>query len=281
MNLPKISLAQWSLHRAFQQGQLNPIDFPEIALKEYNIPAVEYVNQFYKKQRSNQKYWKELRRKSEDLGVKNLLIMVDDEGLLGHSNPRKRRTALENHIRWVEAANLLDCHAIRVNAFGNGTTSQLKDQLVDSLSRLAQVSSEFGISVLIENHGHHTSDADFMTSIIKAVNHPGLGTLPDFGNWCLTADWGSTQGGLCTDNYGPVRGVNAFLPWAKGVSAKSYDFDLLGNETLLPYNELLKSVKEAGYAGYIGIEYEGNRLSEPDGIRATKALVERIWTELP
>ncbi len=276
----KLSLAQWSLHRALNAGQLRPLDFPRTALETYGIPAVEYVNQFYADQVRDLAYWKELRRQTDDLGVTNVLIMVDNEGLLGDPDPGKRQEAVDNHMKWAEAAHTLGCHAIRVNAFGSGSREELRANLSDGLGRLAEKATPYEISVLVENHGLHTSDGRFMADLIRGVGHPGLGTLPDFGNWCLNAEWGSTQGGSCTDNYGPENGLADFLPLAMGVSAKSYDFDAQGNETLLPYRQLLQQVKDAGYQGHIGIEYEGNRLGEPEGIRATKALLERLWPTL-
>ena len=272
----KLSLAQWSLHRALGAGQLKAIDFPRTALSAYGIQAVEYVNQFYMEYANDLTFWKDLRRETDDLGVTNVLIMVDNEGLLGDPDAGKRQEAVDNHMKWVEAAYELGCHAIRVNAFGRGTREQLRENLSDGLGRLAEKATPYEINVLVENHGLHSSDGRFMADLIRGVGHPGLGTLPDFGNWCLAVEWGSTQGGTCSDNYGPENGLADFLPLAMGVSAKSYDFDAAGNETLLPYQALLQQVKDAGYQGYIGIEYEGNRLGEPEGIRATKALLERL-----
>lgn len=275
--LPKISLAQWSLNRAFFKGELNAIDFPDIAKNSYGINAVEYVNAFYKEYGGKERFWNQLKRRANDAGVNNLLIMVDDEGELGNPDDKERTQAIENHYKWIEAAKLLGCHSIRVNAFGQGNKSTLKKTLADGLGRLCDYGAKENINVLIENHGLHTSDAKFITSIIKEVNHPNLGTLPDFGNWCLNAKWGSTQNDKCTEMYDPYEGVTEFLPFAKGVSAKSYNFDSHGNETFLDYGRLLKIVKDSGFNGFIGIEYEGEKLSEPEGIKATKALIEKVW----
>ena len=277
---PKLSLAQWSLHRALEAGSIRAEDFPRIAKESYGISAVEYVNQFYVSKGTDTGFWRDLRRQTDDLGVANVLIMVDNEGLLGDPDASRRLEAVDNHLKWAEAAQILGCHAIRVNAFGSGSREELKTNLSDGLGRLAEKTQPLGISVLVENHGLHSSDGRFMAGLLEEVGHPGLGTLPDFGNWCLSVEWGSTQGGGCEDNYGPERGLADFLPFAGGVSAKSYDFDAAGYETLLTYRALLQQVKDAGYTGYIGIEYEGNRLSEPEGIRATKALLERLWPEL-
>ncbi len=277
---PKLSLAQWSLNRAFVKGELNAIDFPDIAKNSFGLNAVEYVNAFYKEHGESEKFWNQLKSKANAAGVKNLLIMVDDEGELGNPNNNERTQAIENHYKWINAAKLLGCHSIRVNAFGQGNKVELKNALVDGLGRLSEYGAKENINVLIENHGLHTSDGKFMTSILKEVNNEYLGTLPDFGNWCLNAKWGSTQNNKCTDIYDPYQGVADFLPYAKGVSAKSYNFDTNGNETFLDYKRLLKMVKDSGFDGYIGIEYEGKKLSEPEGIKATRVLIEKVWLNL-
>lgn len=131
----------------------------------------------------------------------------------------------------------------------------------------------------IGQFGALSIDADFIVGIIEQINAPNLGTLPDFGNWCLNAEWGSTQGGRCTEPYDKYEGVRKFMPYARAVSAKFYDFDDQGNETNIDYPRMLQIVKDAGFDGYIGIEYEGDGLSEPEGIRATKALLERAWAD--
>ncbi len=273
---PKISLAQWSLNRAFFAGELNPEHFAQIASEDYQIQAVEYVNAFYMQKGKDVEFWRKMRQRADDSGVESLLIMVDNEGELGARNDGKRVIAVENHYKWIEAVKILGGHSIRVNAFGKGSSKQLKAALVDGLGRLAEFGKTIGISVLVENHGLHTSNAEFMVSIIKEVDNPYLGTLPDFGNWCLSAEWGSIQN-PCDKRYDPYQGVTEMIPFAKGVSAKSYEFDELGEETRINYQQMLKILKRAGYQGYIGIEYEGKYLTEPEGIRATKKLIETAW----
>lgn len=277
---PKISLAQWSLHRALEKGELKAVDFPIIAKKEFGITAVEYVNSFYKTELGNSAFWKTLKKRTREEGVQNLLIMVDGAGEIGAAEKKERTEAVEQHRRWLGAAQSLGCHSIRVNAFGKGDRPTLRESLVDGLGRLAESGADAGLNILVENHGLHTSDAGFITGIIKEVNNPYLGTLPDFGNWCLDAEWGSTKDGNCSNSYDPVTGLKQMLPYAKGVSAKAYDFDPDGMETRLPYKALLRQVKDSGFTGYIGIEYEGDRLSEAAGIRATKALIENLWATL-
>lgn len=278
--VPKISLAQWSLHRALEKGLIQAVDFAQIAQNTYGINAVEYVNQFYVKMVNSEKFWSQMKQNAENEGVKSLLIMVDNEGDLGNLNDPKRKKAVENHYKWINAAKILGCHSIRVNAFGEGDTNLVRTALVDGLGELAAYGKKEKINVIIENHGLHTSNGEFMTGIIKEVQNPYLGTLPDFGNWCLNAKWGSTQNNRCDDVYDRYKGVTEFLPFAKGVSAKSYAFDENGNETIIDYQKMLKIVKDFGFDGHIGIEFEGENMPEPDGIRATKALIERVWNTI-
>ena len=276
----KLSLAQWSLHRSLETGEVRAENFASVARNDYGLEAVEYVNSFYAAHGEDIRFWEEMRRRAENEGVKSLLIMVDGEGELGHPDAVLRRQAVENHLKWIRASKVLGGHAIRVNAFGTGDREILKDSLTDGLGALAAFGQKEGIHILVENHGLHTSDATFMTTILQAVNNPYLGTLPDFGNWCLAAEWGSTQHNTCTEVFDPAQGLALFLPFAKGVSAKSYAFDESGRETLIDYPGLLSQVRNSGYDGYIGIEYEGEGMSEPDGIRATKALIEKVWKQL-
>ena len=277
---PLFSLAQWSLHKALQSGNMAARDFPIITKKEFDIHACEYVNQFYADQKTNSAFWSEMLNKTKNEGIKNLLIMVDAEGELGNANPSERKTAVQNHHGWVDIAAKMGCHSIRVNAFGTQDRTQMKAALVDGLGQLCEYSQQAKINVLIENHGLLSSQADFIVEVIKEVNNPYMGTLPDFGNWCTSELWGSTMSDRCQSVFNHVEGVKLFLPFAKGVSAKTYDFDSQGNQPKLDYKSMLKVVKDAGYNGYIGIEYEGENLGEVEGIKASKRLIERIWSEL-
>jgi sugar phosphate isomerase/epimerase len=279
-NAPKISLAQWSLHRAFNEGTLDPKKFSTIAKKDYGISAVEYVNAFYSGLGEHTKFWNEMKTRANDEGVKSLLIMVDDEGFLGDSDTFERKKTIENHYKWIHAAKILGCHSVRVNAFGKGTRTKIREALLEGLGELSAYGQKEDINILIENHGLHTSDAEFIIGIIKEINNPYLGTLPDFGNWCLTSEWGSTQNNTCDEVYDRYQGTAEFLPFAKGVSAKSYAFDAIGNETSIDYRILLQQVKDSGFEGYIGVEFEGENMKEPEGIQATKALIEKVWASL-
>jgi|TARA_B110000046_G_scaffold147923_1_gene155668 L-ribulose-5-phosphate 3-epimerase len=276
----KLSLAQWSLHKAFQSEILDPILFAKISKEEFDIHAVEYVSSFYKNKGNDESFWIKMKDRSDELAVKNLLIMVDDEGHLGDEDDERRQRAVENHYQWIHTAKIMGCHSIRVNAFGATDPSIFKASVIDGLSQLTSYAAKEDINILIENHGLFSSDAQLITSIIKEINLPNLGTLPDFGNWCLSAEWGSTQDGSCLEIYDPQLGLEAMLPYAKGVSAKAYNFHPNGVHRNFEYEKMLLLLKTHNFNGHIGIEYEGTELSEADGIRATKKHLEDLWRKI-
>ncbi len=261
----QISLAQWSLHRALYDARLDPLEFPRVTRTEYGLQAVEYVNSFYRDLPAG--WISELKSRCEAEGVRSLLIMCDGEGRIGDPDPAARQTTIENHVRWLEAAAALGCHSIRVNAASEGSRAEQSRLAADGLRRLAERAEPFGLSVLVENHGGVSSDGAWLAATIRAADEPGLGTLPDFGNWQVSE----------SERYDPYRGLTELMPLARAVSAKSHDFGPDGQETGLDYGRLLRIVRDSGYEGWIGIEYEGQRLSEPDGVRATKALLERTF----
>ena len=255
-----ISLAQWSLHRALQKGTLDHLDFPKTAKQDYGIDAVEYVNSFFKK-KGDAAYNAELHKRCTDLGVTSVLIMCDGEGALGDADETKRMVAVDNHRKWLDAAKLLGCHSIRVNAQSSGTFEEQQKRAADGLRKLCEIGDTYGLNVIVENHGGLSSHGDWLSGVMKMVGHKRIGTLPDFGNFY---------------EYDRYQGVTDMMPYARGVSAKSYDFNDTGDETKVDYYKMMKIVLDAGYHGRLGIEFEGDRLSEPEGIRATKKLLEKI-----
>ncbi|MDR3635201.1 MAG: sugar phosphate isomerase/epimerase [Isosphaeraceae bacterium] len=262
----KISLAEWSLHKALFGKQITNLDFPRIAREQYGIAGVEFVNQFFKDKAHDSTYLKDLKGRADDNGVTCVLIMIDGEGDLSSRDAKGRDQAVENHKKWVDAAAALGCHAIRVNTGGGYSAKDLGDA-PDACRKLAEYGAQHKIEVICENHGGPSSDPDSLLALIKAVDVPTFGTLPDFGNFP------KKDGKYAIDVY---RAIARMMPYAKGVSAKSYDFDDNGNEIALDYARILKIVTDSGYQGYVGIEYEGSRLSEPDGIKATKRLLEKL-----
>ena len=264
----KISLAQWSWHRRLrgqQQPWMDNLDFA-VNARLFGIEAVEYVNQFFMDKAEDIGYLAEMKNRAQDSGVESVLIMCDGEGNLGDPDSQARSRAVENHYKWLEAAKYLGCHSIRVNAGSRGTYNQQLDLATDGLRRLSEKAVEYELNVIVENHGGLSSNSEWLTSVIKNVDLPNCGTLPDFGNFPPEAD--------------KYQSVEMLMPYAKGVSAKSYDFGENGDETTIDFYRMMKIVIDSGYKGYVDIEYEGNRLSEDNGIIATKKLLEKIQQQM-
>lgn len=262
----KVSLAEWSYHRAVQTGSLVHLEFPRVALRDHAIDAVEYVSTLFKRG-AEPAYTAELRRRCDDLGVRSLLIMVDGEGALGDPDDAKRASAVDNHRKWLDAAAALGCHSIRVNAESKGGWAEQQRLAADGLHRLCDLADRMGLSVILENHWGLSSNGAWVVGLVSRVGHVRFGTLPDFGNFD-------------PKEYDAYEGVRDMAPFARAVSAKSHDFDdATGEETKIDYRRMLSIVLGAGYHGHIGIEYEGDRLPEPEGVRRTHELLNRIRNE--
>lgn len=268
--LYKISLAQWSLNTLFFGKKLDNLDFARVAKKDLGIDAIEYVNQFFPDKAGDKDYLAEMKKRAEDHGVKSLLIMIDREGNLGDADVRKRAQAVENHFKWVEAAKFLGCHSIRVNAASSGSYLDQLFRAADGLRALTEFGAKHEISVIVENHGGLSSNGEWLSSVIRKVDHPGCGTLPDFGNFGLGGE----------GRYDRYLGVKQLMPYAKAVSAKSHSFDKDGNEPQTNYLRMMKIVVDAGYKGYVGIEYEGDNPGKKEGVLLTKKLLERVREKL-
>ena len=271
----KISLAEWSLHRMLKDDKQNVtnLDFPQITKQEFGIDAVEYVNQFFKDKARDEKYLKELQNRCDGEGVKSLLIMVDREGKLGDPDKAKRQEAVENHHQWVDAAKFLGCHSIRVNAASGGSYQDQLNFAADGLRQLSEYAQPMGINVIVENHGGLSSNGAWLAVVMERVGMENCGTLPDFGNFFITR-------GENADEFDRYHGVQALMPYAKAVSAKTHHFDEHGNDTDTDYERMMKIVLDHGYTGYVGIEYEGNDVSEVEGIKLSRDLLIRVGRKL-
>ena len=261
----RISLAQWSFHKALFAKQMNHLDFARVARRDYGIEAIEYVNVFFKDHATDAAYLAAMNARARDEGVYQHLIMVDGEGALGDPDATKRTQAVENHRKWLDAARALGCATIRVNAQSTGTPDEQQKLAADGLRRLTEIAAPMNLNVIVENHGGLSSHGDWLVGVMQLVNHPRCGTLPDFGNFY---------------DYDRYQAVTEMMPFAKAVSAKSHDFDAAGNETHTDYARMMRIVLAAKFSSWVGIEYEGETLSEPDGVRATLALLKRMQSQL-
>jgi sugar phosphate isomerase/epimerase len=256
----KVSLAEWSFHRALWKGEMTNLEFPKIA-KDYGLDAVEYVSTFFKGKGEDTEYLTKLKDECTKYGVKSLIIMVDGEGNLADTSAGVRQKAVENHYKWVKAAQFLGCHSIRVNAAGKGTMGQMQLAAIDGLTKLCDYAAKYNINIIVENHGGNSSIAKWLVEVMKGVNRPNCGVLPDLGNFY---------------EYDRYQGVTEMMPFAKGVSGKTHNFDADGNETVIDYAKMMKIIADSKFSGYIDVEYEGDKLSEPDGVKASIALVKKV-----
>jgi sugar phosphate isomerase/epimerase len=193
--------------------------------------------------------------------------MVAAAGARGDPAERARAQAVDNHMKWLDAAKSLGCHSIRVNAQSQGDPDEQERLAADGLRALCERADPLGLNVIVENHWGLSSTSPWLVRVMKRVDHPRIGTLPDFGNFDPKVQ----------DRYDAVRDM---MPFARAVSAKSNDFDARGEETTTDYLRMMRIVTNTGYRGRVGIEYEGNRLSEREGVIATKRLLERVRTQL-
>lgn len=261
----QVSLAQWSLHRALRANKLTNLGFPKYAKDKFGIRAVEYVNVFMKDRAKDMAYLKELKSRTDGEGIRNVLIMCDGEGDLGAATGQGRARTVDNHKKWVEAAKFLGCHSIRVNAGGPGGREELAKRAADGLAKLSTFAKDHGINVIVENHGGLSSDGAWLAGVLKSVGMDNCGSLPDFGNF---------------HQYDRYQGMRDLMPFAKGVSAKSHDFNEAGEETQSDFLRIMKIVAASDYSGHVGIEYEGDKLPEDDGIQATKELLEKVFKQV-
>jgi sugar phosphate isomerase/epimerase len=283
----KMSLAQWSFNKSFRSGDVSPYEFARLA-SELGFEGLEYVNQLYPdvmdsedKTAAIAAFVEKNNALAAQYKLQNVLIMIDSEGDLASSDENKRSEAVANHKLWIDAANQMGCNAVRLNLYGESDPEKWVANSILSLTDLADYAANKSINVIVENHGRLSSNVPVLMKVINGTGKSNCGTLPDFGNFCIAEEgYGSLFDGSCKEFYDPYKGVSEMIVKAFGVSAKSYNFDKEGNETTLDYNRLLKIVKDAGYTGFVGVEYEGDRLSEDEGIIATKTLLENIGAKL-
>ncbi|OAV43094.1 sugar phosphate isomerase/epimerase [Lewinella sp. 4G2] len=275
-----ISLAQWSLHKMLRGGEMDNLDFAGMARNTFGVGGIEYVNQFFKDKATDSDYLKEMQKRAMDADVKSLLIMIDREGDLGDTDKKARMQAVENHYKWIDAAKYLGCHSIRVNAAGEGSREEVAKAATEGLATLSEYGKERDINVIVENHGGYSSDGQWLAGVIKGTGMDNCGTLPDFGNFCVERNNPEKWEDGCKTEYDRYRGVEELMPFAKAVSAKAYDFDAAGLVTETNYAKMMKIVQDAGYKGWIGIEYEGNGLTEKEGIKKTIEVLQQFGGRL-
>ncbi|MBI4661535.1 MAG: DUF1080 domain-containing protein [Verrucomicrobia bacterium] len=265
-NLFMISLAEWSLNKTLRAGKMTNLDFPRVAKRDFEIDCIEFVDQFFHDKAKDTQYLRELKSRAEGEGVKMGLIMLDTTGDLGAREKSERDKAVEKTFEWIDAANYLGCRMVRINARGPQSADELRAHVAESGVRLADYAAQRNLSVAIENHGGLSSDPQWLISLMKEVNKPNFGILPDFGNF--------------PESVNRYDAVEMFMPYAKGVSAKSMRFTPEGLVQETDYFRMMRIVRDGGYQGYVGVE-SGDRVQEGEAgaIRKTRDLLKRVLEE--
>lgn len=255
----QISLNELSLQRAILWGQLDHLDLARAARTQFDIGAVEYLSRFFQQHAKDEKYLMEMNKRAADQNVRQLLIVVDDEGRLGDPNPELRKSAVANHHKWIDAAKALGCHSIKVDTASEGTPDERLGRVAEAVRALCEYAEQQHINVLVGCGEGEAAGAAWLSRVIGQVNHPACGALPTFAG--LAASKSNED-------------VAKLIPLAKAISATAHDFNAEGKETAIDFFRIVPVVLAGGYQGYVGIAYQGERLDELEGIRATKALLE-------
>lgn len=263
--LYRISCTEYSLHRMIGKGELDNLEYAAFVRKTFGLDGVEYWNRPFFTKAEDEKYISEMRKRADYVGVNGTVILIDGEGNLGDADEKKRIDAVERHKKWVVAARKLGCHSIRVNARSTGTYEEQQKLSADGLRRLSEFGKDHECGIIVENHGGYSSNGKWLAGVMEMVNLPNCGTLPDFGNF---------------RDYDRYLGVKELMPYAKSVSAKSHEFNEEGEETKTDFLRMMKIVVDAGYHDYVGIEFEGGKVSEVEGVKATQRLLERVREKL-
>ena len=255
-----ISLAAWSLVREFREGKWKNLDLPRICREDFGINGLEFVNSFF--ELPTERYLNQLKKNAAEHGVTLVLIMVDGEGNMSAMEKKERMQAALNHRKWVDIAASLGCHAIRCNVGGPSKDydQDTMKRAADSFGNLVEYASQYPLNVILENHGGASSNPDMMIGLMKAINSPNFGTLPDFGNIYEF------------DRYESIRKLVAY---AKGISVKT-KFKPNGTHPDYDLEKLLKICMEEGYHGFYGIEQESPDANSWQAVRWSKAVIDRV-----
>ncbi|WP_173021370.1 serine hydrolase [Lewinella sp. W8] len=277
---PRYSLGQWSFHRELFSGEMTSIDFVEAAA-ELGFDGVEYVNQFFLDRVEDHAFLDSLAAAAAAADIAGVMLLVDNAGNLGASDPGERQRAIEQHLAWVGAARQLGCPIMRVNAHGDGTPDEIMAACEAAIRPLAVAAGREGVQIVIENHGGISNDGEWLAELVGRLADVGVGSLADFDNWCVERENGQLWGAPCTNRYDRYRGMMDLMPTAVGVSVKAFNFDAAGEEPDIDFGTMFDIIHAHDYRGFLGIEYEGDALPAREGIAATLALAKQSWKRRP
>ncbi|MEM9941449.1 MAG: sugar phosphate isomerase/epimerase family protein [Planctomycetota bacterium] len=261
----KLAVQQYSFNRQLRSSELKIEDYPATVVEGTGIKSLEFFNGHIEDKKYNEAFFVDLKKRCDDLEANTTMMLCRSKPAVDSPDPAIRQKAIEGYKRWLTATQILGGQYIRVDTRHKGDAEEQKKYAVAGLKALTEVASEYGIGILVENHGGHSSNGAWLADVMRKVNLPNCGTLPDFQNF---------------KDYDPYKGVAEMMPWAKILCAKAKAFDDQGNETNVDYRRMLKIAKDAGFRGFIGIEFEGHEIEPLEGIKMTAALIEKIQMEL-
>lgn len=255
----QIGIQEYTFHRWLGK-KLTHLDYPAFVKEKLGITHVEYWNRPFAGKHTDKKYMAELVKRTKNEGIKNVLILVDERNQLDAVKADQRSRALDDHKAWVDCAAQLGCDAIRVNCRSGGDRERNLENAADGVGRLCDYAKDANVKIVIEPHGGHSQDPDWLLAAMKRIDRPNAGILPDFNNF---------------GRFDRYEGVTKTLAYAPAVCAKALQFDAQGNETRTDYYRMLKIVYESDFSGVITIEFEGHGVDPVEGSLKTKALIEK------
>ena len=268
------SVGQWTFHEELFDSIMNNFEFVDKAA-ELEFNGVEYVNQFFIDKARDFQFLDALSKHATSKGLTNSMLLVDLAGNLAASSEAERLKALESHKEWVIACSKLACPAMRINMHGDGSPDSIREQGLKSLKILAPFADSNSVKILIENHGGISNDADWLLDMIQSLDHPNVGLVVDFDNWCVVYENGSLWGKNCIQEYPRYEGMQKLLPFADNISVKAFVFDTYGEDSKTDFKQMAQIIDSLGFEGSFGIEYEGDQLMPGQGAVKTRQLISK------
>lgn len=267
----KIAVSSWSFHQYVNQGKLDYISIIEKA-KELGFDAIEYIDLITPECVSEYDYAVQIRKECEknDIIVSNYTIFAD---LL--NAPDNAKDEIERLKRKIDIAEVLGSKNLRhdvATGFKEGNPRNQRgfrdvvDYMAESCRKVTEYAEEKGIRTMVENHGVFSQDAERVELLINKVGHKNFGWLCDMGNF-LCADenpaisvgkaapyvfYAHAKDFIVKDGNGCNPGEGFF----KSRAANYLRGTIIGHGDV-PVKQCLSILKNAGYDGYLGIEFEG------------------------
>lgn len=286
-----IGLSQWAFHRAIfgdardhyrtfiknlhsdpdsvLAGEMDPRDIVWRA-RELDVGVVDLVNILWFGHGEDKPWLNDFKTRARDANVTFGVLMCDQLARSGAADAKERRQSVEDHTRWMETAAELGCPFLRINPYGEGTYLEQCQRSAETLHALAERSADYGLEVIVENHGHPGSNGAWLAMLIEMANHSRVGTYTDLDNFFM-GGWDLNP----ERRYDRHQGLLDLAPYTKAISAKTHDFDPDGEETTIDYHACLKILIDSGFSGLVSAEFEGNRVDETEGSKLTVELLKR------